>query len=472
MGGISILEQRQCKSVAVAVIVVLCLTAAMLVPAIGNRAESYDVTDDPVMCVAGQTENAMAGRGLAFLDINDDGIGDLVVGAPGDSSGGMSSGKVMIYLGDVIESDPDIEITGSAGERFGFAVALAGDVNSDGVDDLVVGAPSNDTGGLDVGVAYVIFGSEDIDDLPDMAYDSGVVIQGTVARGQLGYAISTAGDANLDGFDDIFVGVPFAGAGAVHLFYGGYSMDETSDKTFGGSTAGDQYGYSLAGGMNLDGTAQPDVAVGIPASSSNKGAVQVILNPARSTPKIVTLTGETVGDRFGTSLAVLDYSGDIYGDVAVGAPNAGGVGKVYLYFGSALAGKFDKVQDFTFSIGLSSDMFGLSVASGDPRTDDIGDLIVGAPMNDTAGIDAGRVYVFYGNATADIVPDVIAEGSDAESRFGFSVASGGNRTADYNEDMAADFAVGAPFEGMDTEGAAYLYLGIRVVVPLNPTIYG
>jgi hypothetical protein len=473
MGRI-ILVQWQPKRFAAATIVVLCLIAAMLVPAIPGRAASFDVTDDPVMSVSGQTESAMAGRSIAFVDIDNDDIGDLVVGAPGDSTEGFSAGKVMIYLGDSIKSDPDIEICGSAGERFGFAVARAGDVNYDGRDDLIVGAPSNDSGGLNVGTAYIFFGVDDIGDLPTSASDADVVIQGEDDRGQLGYSVSTAGDANLDGFDDVLIGAPFAGAGQASLFYGGTSMDGTADVTFTGSTDGDWFGYAVAGGLNLDGAAQPDIAVGAPASSSKKGAVQVILGPVKSSPKIVTLTltSASVGDLFGSSLAVLDYNDDIYGDVAVGAPKADDVGLVNIYYGSALAGKFDRTSDVGLSVGEPGDMFGQSIASGNPRTDGVDDLVVGAPMNDTGGIDAGRAYVFYGNDSADSVPDVVVQGDEAGACFGHWVATGEVSSADYNADLAADFAVGSPYSGASSEGAAYLYLGIRVIVPDNPTLYG
>jgi hypothetical protein len=471
MGGLFLIE-RQPKRSAVATIVVLGLIAAMLVSATPSSAEPYDVTDDPAMCVTGQTMEALAGRSVAFLDIDHDGIGDLVVGAPGDDSAGMSSGKVMIYLGDEIKSDPDIEISGSAGERFGFAVARAGDVNSDGIDDLIVGAPGNDTGGIDAGAAYIILGSEDIDDLPERAWDADVVIEGEDARGGLGYSVSTAGDADLDGIDDVLVGIPFAGAGMVDLLYGGSSMDGVTDKTFTGSATGDWFGFSLAGGMNLDGSARPDAVVGAPMSSEKTGEVQIILDPAKAAPKVVTLTGAAEGDEFGASVAVLDFNGDIYGDVAVGAPKAESVGEVTLFYGSALSGKFDGVSDVMFSVGQTGDWFGFSVAGGDPRTDDVGDLVVGAPLNDSAGVDAGRVYVFYGNETADSEHDVIVEGLETGSRFGFCVATGGSASADYSDDNAADFAAGAPYSGDDSEGAAYLYLGILIITPANPEIYG
>jgi hypothetical protein len=472
MGGTIILDKRQLSRSAAAAIVVLCLIVAMLIPAVPTRAEPYDVTDYSVMCVTGQTEDAMAGRSVAFLDLNHDGVGDLAVGSPGDSSEGLSAGKVLIYLGDSAGASPDIEIAGSEGERFGFSVARAGDVNADGVDDLIVGAPDNDSAGLDAGAVYIFLGSDDIGDLPDRACNAAIVIEGVLDRGQLGYSVSSAGDIDMDGSDDVIVGAPFAAGGAAYLLYGGDSMGEALDKTFTGSHDGDQFGFSVTGGLNLDGNSMQDIAVGAPGSDENAGAARVILNPAKAIPKEVVLQGAAVGDRFGTSVAALDYNGDIYGDIAVGAPNAASVGGVSLYFGSSTSGKFDKNIDVAFSVGQPGDMFGASVAGGDSRTDNIGDLLVGAPMNDTAGVNAGRAYVFYGNATADAVPDVIVDGAEAESWFGFCVASGDNKSADYSDDDAADFAVGAPRCGEDDEGAAYLYLGFLVTVPGNPTIYG
>ena len=448
------------------------MIAAAFIPAAANRASAYDATDDPVMIVTGQTEGAEAGRNIALIDINHDGKADLVVGAPGDSTGGMNAGKVMVYLGDDTSSAPDAEIVGAEGDRFGFSVARAGDVNSDGIDDLVVGAPDRDAGDVDNGAVYIIFGVEDVGDLPALASGADVIIEGEVSRAQLGYSVSSAGDTDMDGFDDVIVGAPFAESGAAHIIFGGDPIGGALDKTFTGSDVGEQFGFSVAGGVNLDGYSSPDVVVGAPRSDDGTGSARVILNPAKAVPKETVLAGVAEGDRFGTSIALLDFNDDIYGDVAIGSPNADGVGAVYLHYGSSSPGKFDRNHDIKLSIGEQGDMFGVSVASGDPRTDDIGDLLVGAPMNDAAGVNAGRAYVFYGNVSADTVPDVVVDGSEAGSCFGLSVASGAVSSADFDGDGAADFAVGAPRNGGADEGAAYLYLGIIVIVPENPTLFG
>jgi hypothetical protein len=470
--GESILCKRSLSGVIAAWLVVLFLTAALFVPAVQNSAEPYEVTDDPIMTVNGQTAKANAGRDVALLDINKDGFGDLVVGAPGDDDEGAGSGKVMIYLGnDVDKTDPDIVITGSAGERFGYSLALAGDVDGDEIDDLIVGAPDNDTDAPDVGAAYIFLGSENIGDIPDRAYDADVIIVGENAYGQLGHSVSSAGDADMDGCDDVLVGAPYTEYGMAFLFYGGNPMDTDADCTYTGAIAKDRFGWSVAGGLNLDGSTQPDIAIGAPESSSSKGAVRVILNPAKAAPKVVTLTGESQGDRFGYSLAILDFNGDVYGDVAVGAPFANDVGEVQMFYGASTAGKFDRTADLTFSVGEDDDEFGLSIASGDPRTDGMSDLLVGAPENDTAAMNAGRAYVFYGGDVADTEPDVVVEGTTMGGEFGTSVASGWNSSADYNGSESADFAVGAYLVG-GGKGAAYLYEGLSVVLPANPKVYG
>jgi len=456
-------------------VVVAFLLATFVAASVPPFAAGAETIASPVLTVVGQTSSAYAGRSVAFVDLDDDGKGDLIVGAPGDSTMGSLAGQVMIFFGGVIDATPDATISGVAGEQFGWAVASAGDVDSNGIEDLIVGAPFNGTAGFSNGTAYIFLGWEDRSKIPDRSYKANVTLLNGAADEGFGFSVASAGDANLDGYDDVVVGAPLAGNGRVYVFYGGppASMDmKAPDKTFTGDAAGDQFGYAVAGGQNVDGDASLDIVAGAPADSS----AQVILNVRRANPKVETLTGTAATDQFGASVAILDYNGDGLGDVAVGAPNATAAGpkagRAYLYFGAATPGRFDTTADRTFAVGLAGDKFGTSVAGGDPQTDGIGDLLVGAPENDTAGSNAGRAYVFYGSTAADATADVIAQGQAASDQFGFSVASGSNLSADFDANQSADFAVGAPLRGPGTTGAAYLYRGVRVVVPANPTIFG
>jgi hypothetical protein len=481
--GDSILDQRRLSGVIAAGFVVLFMTVALLLPAVLLKAEPVDVSD-PDMTVTGEVSGSRAGKSVALLDINGDGAADLVVGASSDSEAGPNAGKVLIYLGnpddpEALDSEPDIVILGSPNDRFGWAVACAGHVNGDTIDDLIIGAPLNDTGGAYAGMACIFFGYTDIGSVPvdlDSSY-ANVTLTGS-AGGRFGFSVSTAGDLNQDSYDDVVIGEPYSldNRGQVHIYYGGDSMDENVDKTFAGATEDDWFGWSVAGGVNLDGTLQKDIVVGAPLVGQERGSVQVILNPAKSAPKIITISDVgSSGDRFGSAVALLDINDDQYGDVAVGAPAPGDsaeVGAVYVFYGSSLVSKFDKVADLELSVGAGGDEFGTSLAAGDPWTDSKGDLVVGAPFNDEGGTDAGRAYVFFGNASIEDYqePDIIAQGDEVASMFGISVASGFLSTADFNNDTAADFAVGASTDGAC--GAAYLYLGTVAPVLDNPTLWG
>ncbi|MBK6507305.1 MAG: FG-GAP repeat protein [Ignavibacteria bacterium] len=139
----------------------------------------------------------------------------------------------------------------AAVDYYGFSVASAGDVNADGFDDIIVGAPFNDAGGTDAGRAYIYFGSYVID------YTADVILTGNIAGGRLGYSVSSAGDVNNDGYADVIAGATglSANTGCAYIYYGGSNMNNVADVTLSGQSAGEQFGYSVsnAGDVNGDG---------------------------------------------------------------------------------------------------------------------------------------------------------------------------------------------------------------------------
>ena len=212
-------------------------------------------------------------------DLNNGGAEDIAVGAPLDdgdanpSNSGADRGRVFVFSGgSSLDAVADLTLTGDQdGAHFGAALAPALDVNSDGIDDLLVGAPLHDAGGgngADRGRAYVFFGASTPDATPDLT------ISGTVNGGQLGAAVSRTGDVNGDDRHDFIVGAPFedpngrADAGSAYLFFGGPAVDNVFDLAFDGAEAGAHFGAAVAGPGDFNGGAR-DVIIGAPLDDAD-----------------------------------------------------------------------------------------------------------------------------------------------------------------------------------------------------------
>jgi hypothetical protein len=171
----------------------------------------------------------------------------------------------------------------------------------------------------------------------------------------------------------------------------------------------------------------------------------------------VIFTGETSFNYFGNSVASAgDVNHDGFADVIIGAEDnsAAGfqAGRAYIYFGEA---NMDNSADVIFTGEAGLDNFGHCVSSaGDVNHDGFSDVIVGAYLNDGGGSDAGRAYLYFGGASMDNVADVIFTGEASLGRFGTGVSSAG----DVNHDGFSDVIVGASLGG-NAAGRAYLYLG-------------
>ncbi|MGB3019527.1 MAG: integrin alpha, partial [Ignavibacteria bacterium] len=295
----------------------------------------------------------------------------------------------------------------AADDFFGYSVANAGDVNGDGFDDLIVGAPQNDAVAPDAGRAYIYFGGNIINSGVD------VILSGVATGDKFGWTVAGAGDLNSDGYDDVIVGAPFndnggTDAGRAYIFFGGSPMNNSVDVTLTGSNAQDNFGLSVsaAGDVNANGFA--DVIVGAPGSDgggTNAGRAQIYFggNPMNNSVD-VTLNGLTAQDNFGTSVSYAgDVNGDGFSDVVCGAPNndAAGTnaGRAYVYLGS---NPMNTTADLTITGAAANDNFGYSVSgNGDVNGDGYSDVISGAPLNDAGGSNSGSVYVYFGGATLD-----------------------------------------------------------------------
>lgn len=166
-------------------------------------------------------------------DVNGDGFEDLLIGAPQDY-GGMpdGGGYARLFFGGIpFDTIPDLEFQMEGSGTFGISCAFAGDVNNDGYDDILIGDPSLTTNYWDDGAAYLYFGGENMDTVPDMTFI------GEYYYHMLGGNVSGAGDVNGDGIDDWLINAPNDAEwaqGFIYLYYGGEDPDTICDVFFEG----------------------------------------------------------------------------------------------------------------------------------------------------------------------------------------------------------------------------------------------
>jgi hypothetical protein len=220
--------------------------------------------------------NALLGAAVgAAGDVNGDGVADVVVGAPGYESGSEHVGAVLIFHGAAsmgISAVPNTIITGTQVDGdFGAAAGAAGDVNDDGFDDIIVGAPGYDhaTDGLiNVGAAFVFFGSS-----TGVTITQAWMISGTQDLARLGAAVGAAGDVNNDGFDEVIVGSPgYSGdqalEGAIFVFKGSSSGPSPTFDWMAESNQGSnqfiEFGSTCGTAGDVNGDDSADVIAGAP----------------------------------------------------------------------------------------------------------------------------------------------------------------------------------------------------------------
>jgi len=395
------------------------------------------------------------------FDMDGDGVGDLIIGAYRGDGGGTDSGDVYVFLGEasgfpssLSYSNADVVIAGNSdGDYCGVAVAGA-DVNGDGKDDLIIGAHGDAVS--DQGRVYIVYGSAAPQTtITDIYFEADVVLEGEAGGDNFGLALAAGGDVDGDDVDDFVVGSWTANSGGVdsgaaYVFYGSSTLPSSvaasaADVILTGAVANDRFGRAVAIGL-IDGDGYADVAVGARGSDMmgpDSGAAYVFLGGALSgtvgaASADVVISAEGDYDEFGSSIAVVDFGGDGYGDVVVGAR---GADRCYMFNGQvSVAASWAAVNaDVTF-VGDGS--FGFSMGVGDTDGDVYEDVVIGAPYNDEGAVNAGAAYLFLGdsNVTGVVtVPDFKVTG-EQPSEFlceDFGVM-------DWNGDGLWDLAIGSP----------------------------
>jgi hypothetical protein len=409
--------------------------------------------------------------GIAGTAIDDFG---RAVGGPSIANARLESNQIDARLGDGPHT-----------------VASAGDVNGDGYGDVIVGAPfweSSFPAEADEGAAWVFLGSATGigNRNPSTA---AAAIQSNRQFANLGLAVAGAGDLDSDGYADVAVGAAgFLVANAVCVQYGGAggiasAVLATCQTRLDAPASSAEFGAAIAaaGDVNADGFG--DLAVGSPSYyefSPGEGAVFIytgrasrIPSGAQGTPSMF-IHGMSGGARFGASVAgSLDVNGDGYADIAVGADTYDSWGAAFVFTGGGTIAT-DETQAYSalapvIDTGFDTAQFGYDVALvPDLNGDGLADVIVGAPAQDYAPFgagDRGRATVYHGQAagvrsapadTFRLSPLALPGINDAR-REGWDVAPAG----DVNGDGRADIAVvGYGYEsGQSAEGGVGILLG-------------
>ncbi len=473
----------------------------------------------------------------AVGDINGDGYADLIIGAPYYNVGSSNIGRsYLVFGGPGIGSSGVFNLaslTGNNGFKLngenyngqsGYSVSGAGDINSDGYTDLIIGAQIY-PGGSGPGRSYVVFGapgigSAGIFNLSSLNGANGFKLDGENNNDGSGSSVSAAGDINGDGYADLIIGAPG---------YLGGSWKGRSYVVFGGRGVGVSGGIALSGlnginGFKLDGEHDNDLSGGcisaagdingdghadliigafgyLGAGLGGMGRSYVVFGgPGVGGSGVLSLSningtngfkldGENKGDRNGVSVSATgDINGDGHDDLIIGADgySIGGQGHSYVVFGSPNIGSggtiplssLNGANGFKLDGENNKDQSGHSVsAAGDVNGDGYNDLLIGA-WDYLGGGAKGRSYVVFGGlgvGSSGVFSLPILNGANGfkldgennQDQGGWSVSAVG----DINGDGCADLIIGARgYPGGSDKGRSYVVFGDIPPVLVNNSL--
>ncbi len=396
----------------------------------------------------GVSADDMLGRSVSSAgDVNGDGLDDLIIGAQYDDPNGSASGAAFVVFGKADSTAVELSnveagtggfvINGDTSyDLLGVSVSAAGDVNGDGLDDLIVGAKDDQpTGSTSNGSAFVVFGKADgtaVDASAIKAGTGGFAISGVDDFDGAGFRVSGAGDVNGDGLDDVIVTAPLddpngASSGASFVVFGkadGTTVDladveaGTGGFVINGASAGDQLGYAVAAAGDVNGDGLDDIIVtadNADPNGSSSGAGYVVFGKADGNAVEASdinagfggfaINGITAGDFLGYAVdGAGDVNGDGLDDIIIQAGNAVPDGEVYVIFGKTDTATVELSDIVATGLGglvmngAAGDAIFAVGGGGDFNDDGLADLIIGSSGNDLSASNAGAAYVVYGRA--------------------------------------------------------------------------
>nr|WP_295931559.1 FG-GAP-like repeat-containing protein [uncultured Dyadobacter sp.] len=391
----------------------------------------------------GQPEAEFGGAVAGAGDVNGDGFIDVIVGAMHFDNGQDEEGAAFIYLGSasgvntvpvaILESD-------KTGSWMGSAVSAAGDLDSDGFGDIIVGAMNYSNGESEEGALYIYPGS------PAGPSQAGMkIVESDQTNARLGNSVANAGDVNGDGYGDIVAGA-YAfeddDRGAAFVYHGGASgLVNNAALAIKGTQPYAQIGWDVSGAGDINADGYGDIVIGSQSYDSGDGAAFVYYGSATGID-IINFTSlfshnPGMGAGMGTSVSGAgDTNGDGYSDIVIGAPwfvneqTSVPTGQVLLFTGSE-SGIQSSPEVLAGNANDTYDFFGWSVSgAGDINADGYSDIMVGSPNFNSSQIDADAAHVYYGNTGAGLQNNLRLYNSDLSSLL------------DQSQKTKSDFGVG------------------------------
>ncbi len=407
-------------------------------------------------------------------DVNGDGNADVIIGAYQYDNGQFDEGLASVYYGSTAglgDAPVWIKEINQNYAQFGYSVSTAGDVNGDGISDIIVGANLLENGQTGEGGAFVYHGSVDIpSQTPNWTAESDQAGAWMTAAG------GGVGDVNGDGYQDVMIAAgkydtdTLTDAGKAWLYNGSaIGLEDTASWSAEGTQANGQFGSNAwpAGDVNGDGYGDVLMTSAYDNPEVDEGVAFLYLGSATGLNTSSAWSVET--DQAGAGIYAInagDVNGDGYGDVLTSSALYNNPeideGKVWLYLGSATG--LSTTSSWSYELNQAGATL-MGVSAGDVNRDGYTDLLLGAPSYDNGTLDEGMVWLFYGSATGPgTIPAWFYDSGQVNGLLGMAISTAG----DVNGDGYADLLIGANLSlGQSNEGASLVFYGTPTV-PSGP----